>query len=95
MPCPHEMRCKMKKVFSLVKLSWLIILFVVYCAAAFGVSIPDKAGTSGLSFLKLGIGARPTGMGEAFTSISGDIFSLYWNPARGCPAYRDRICFYA
>lgn len=71
----------MKKVFSLVKLSWLIILVVVYSSAALGASIPDKAGTSGLSFLKLGIGARPAGMGEAFTSISGDIFSLYWNPA--------------
>jgi hypothetical protein len=71
----------MKKVFSLFKLSWLIILVVVYSSAALGASIPDKAGTSGLSFLKLGIGARPTGMGEAFTSISGDIFSLYWNPA--------------
>ncbi|MDP3025079.1 MAG: PorV/PorQ family protein [candidate division Zixibacteria bacterium] len=71
----------MKKIFSLVKSVWLIVLVILLSSAAFGASIPDKAGTSGLSFLKLGIGARPTGMGEAFTAISGDIFSLYWNPA--------------
>ena len=70
----------MKKI-SLLKLVWLIVLVILLSSAAFGASIPDKAGTSGLSFLKLGIGARPTGMGEAFTAISGDIFSLYWNPA--------------
>jgi len=71
----------MKKIFSLVKLVWLVVLVILLSSVTFGASIPDKAGTSGLSFLKLGIGARPTGMGEAFTSISGDIFSLYWNPA--------------
>lgn len=71
----------MKKIFLSRRWLWLVILVVALCSAAFGASIPDKAGTSGLSFLKLGVGARPTGMGEAFTSISGDIFSLYWNPA--------------
>jgi len=70
----------MKKI-SLLKLVWSIVLVILLSSAASGASIPDKAGTSGLSFLKLGIGARPTGMGEAFTAISGDIFSLYWNPA--------------
>ena len=70
----------MKKI-SLLKLVWSNVLVILLRSTAFGSSIPDKAGTSGLSFLKLGIGARPSGMGEAFTSISGDIFSLYWNPA--------------
>ena len=71
----------MKKFFSLVKLFWITIIFFLFSLNSYGADIPDKAGTSGLSFLKLGIGARPTGMGEAFTAISGDIFSLYWNPA--------------
>lgn len=71
----------MKKIFLSRRWLWLVILIVALCSTTFGASIPDNAGTSGLSFLKLGIGARPAGMGEAFTSISGDIFSLYWNPA--------------
>lgn len=38
-------------------------------------------GTSGASFLKIGPGARPTGMGEAFTGVADDIHAIYWNPA--------------
>ncbi|MCJ7508130.1 MAG: PorV/PorQ family protein [candidate division Zixibacteria bacterium] len=59
-------------------LSFLSIFLVGLC---YGEDISDKAGTSGLSFLKIGMGARPVGMGEAFTSVSGDINCLYWNPA--------------
>lgn len=40
-----------------------------------------KTGTASLQFLKLGIDARATGMGEAYTAISDDISSVYWNPA--------------
>jgi len=36
---------------------------------------------AGLSFLKLGVGARATAMGEAFTAVADDSTSLYWNPA--------------
>jgi hypothetical protein len=34
-----------------------------------------------VGFLKLGIGARPAGMGGAFCAIVDDATSLYWNPA--------------
>jgi hypothetical protein len=40
-----------------------------------------SAGTSGADFLELGVGSRPLGMGEAFTAETGDINSLYYNPA--------------
>ena len=36
---------------------------------------------TGADFLKLGVGGRPSGMGEAFVSVSGDFFSPFWNPA--------------
>jgi hypothetical protein len=39
------------------------------------------AGTSGAPFLKIGPGARPAGMGEAFTGLADDIHAIYWNPA--------------
>jgi hypothetical protein len=33
------------------------------------------------SFLSVGEGARPAGMGEAFTAMPDDVNALYWNPA--------------
>jgi len=38
-------------------------------------------GTVGFEFLRTTIGARPAAMGDAFVAISGDINSLYYNPA--------------
>ncbi|MDI6794844.1 MAG: PorV/PorQ family protein [bacterium] len=35
----------------------------------------------GSSLLKIGIGARPAGLGGAFTALSDDINGLHWNPA--------------
>jgi opacity protein-like surface antigen len=40
-----------------------------------------KVGTTAAQFLKIGVGARATGMGGAQAGVTGDIASLYWNPA--------------
>jgi len=37
-------------------------------------------GSVGLPFLKIGVGARPAGMGGVFTGVADDIYSIYWNP---------------
>jgi hypothetical protein len=50
-----------------------------------------KTGTVGLQFLKLGVDARAIGMGEAFTAVSDDISSVYWNPAGLAPAYQNQV----
>jgi hypothetical protein len=42
-------------------------------------------GTTGVEFLKLGIGARAVGMGEAFVSLADDASAAYWNPAGIAP----------
>ena len=41
----------------------------------------DKVGTVGAQFLKIGVGARATGMGGSFTAVADDASSVYWNPA--------------
>jgi hypothetical protein len=64
------------------------------CAGALlGLSVPaialaqqqelggQRRGTSSLEFLKIGVGARAEGMGEAFVSVANDPSALYWNPA--------------
>lgn len=40
-----------------------------------------KTGTAAAQFLKIGVGARGSGMGNAFTAMSGDLSAMYWNPA--------------
>lgn len=41
----------------------------------------SKVGTTAGQFLKIGAGARAIGMGGAYTGISNDIYSTYYNPA--------------
>ena len=33
------------------------------------------------AYLRLGVGARPLGMGGAFTAVANDVYATYWNPA--------------
>jgi long-subunit fatty acid transport protein len=47
----------------------------------FGTFNLSLAQTSGLSFLKIGVGGRATGMAEAFTAVTDDATATYWNPA--------------
>lgn len=41
----------------------------------------SKAGSSGLQFLKIGVGARESAMGEAVTADVKDVNAVFWNPA--------------
>ena len=38
-------------------------------------------GTGAFQFLQLGVGARPSAMGEVFAGVADDVNSIYWNPA--------------
>jgi len=40
-----------------------------------------KVGTAGAQFLKIGVGARYHGLGEASAAMADDIYAMYWNPA--------------
>ncbi len=62
----------MKRVFTVTCVALLLLL----PAAALA-----EDGSSGLTFLKLGAGARAIGLGDAYTAVSGDASSIYWNPA--------------
>ena len=41
----------------------------------------QRAGTAGVEFLKIGVGARASAMGESFIAVANDASALYWNPA--------------
>ncbi len=56
------------------------ILFVL--ALAGGVFAEgSKVGSAGAQFLKIGVGSRYQGMGEAAVAAANDAYSMYWNPA--------------
>jgi hypothetical protein len=57
------------------------IVLAVAVALQTGSLFAGEAGTSGFLFLRLGNGARATGMGEAFTAVADDATSIYYNPA--------------
>ena len=62
------------------KLLIAIIILSIGCLPLLA-EVFAKTGTASLQFLKLGIDARAIGMGEAYTALSDDISSVYWNPA--------------
>ncbi len=63
-----------KKLCSVLVIIISIIILGSVCYAA-------GPGTTGANFLKIGVGARAAAMGEAFTAVTDDSTSLYWNPA--------------
>lgn len=63
----------MKRVAILTTI--LLVLPSMVFAAGFA-----KVGTFGGQFLKIGVSARATGMGSAFTGVADDATAVFWNP---------------
>lgn len=78
----------MKKNMTLIIVTLLLVLPCMIFAKPFG-----KTGTAALQFLKLGVDARAIGMGEAYTAVTDDISSAFWNPAGLAPAYSNEAFF--
>jgi hypothetical protein len=67
----------------------VIIIFTTLALAAPAHSAGP--GTSAATFLQLGFGARPLGLGEAYVAMADDVAALYYNPAG--LAYSNRSQF--
>ena len=57
--------------------------------SAFEMPIMGGAGTTAGDFLRIGVGARAAAMGEAYSAVADDVYSMYWNPA-GLSEVKDR-----
>lgn len=53
----------------------------------------QRVGTSAATFLKIGVGARPVAMGEAFVAVANDPSTIYWNPAGLAGLLRKEVTF--
>jgi hypothetical protein len=60
----------------------VIFLMIVGLLAITGTASAQlaKVGSSGMQFLKIGVGARALGMAETYVSIADDPTCLFWNP---------------
>ncbi|AFH49013.1 Hypothetical protein IALB_1303 [Ignavibacterium album JCM 16511] len=65
-----------------MKNSNIIIILII---SLFYINVSNsqtlKTGTTAAQVLKFNVGPRAIGMGGAYTSVSNDILSTYWNPA--------------
>lgn len=53
----------------------------------------QRAGTSSGAFLKIGVGARAVGLGEAFVAVANDPSAIVWNPAGLASLLRQEVQF--
>ena len=60
---------------KIIAISFLTLLFIL------SQQLSAQVGTSGLSFLKIGVGARNIAMGDVNTLDKSDPSSIYYNPA--------------
>lgn len=61
--------------------NWAVRFVILFLWSSVCYSQVGQGGSSGLAFLKVGVGGRATGLGEAFTAVSDDATATYWNPA--------------
>jgi len=59
---------------------FVLVSVVILASTAHAQSI-GRVGTTAAPFLKIGVGGRALGMGEAYTTQAEDITGIYWNPA--------------
>lgn len=67
-------------------------LLILTCFMLAALSVTGQT-VDGLAMMKIEAGARPSGMGGAFTAIGGDAFSSAYNPAGSRAAERFTVSF--
>ncbi len=78
----------MKKILFIIS----ILIFVNKVnAQLFPTLGGQRAGISAVQFLKIGVGARASAMGDAFVPVANDASALYWNPAGVIQAKQNQL----
>ena len=72
------------------RITIFLAIILLTLSTGFGEQI-NRYGSTAASFLEIGMGSAPSAMGEAYVAVTGDLSSVYWNPAS--VAYLDRSSF--
>lgn len=72
-----------------------ILTTLVLIIAVSNTSWPatSRSGSSGAQFLKIGVGSRYQGLGEASVAVVNDVYSMFWNPAGLCEIENMAVSF--
>lgn len=60
---------------------FIFIFILLLTACLLGQNKPFRVGTTAVSFLEMGVGCAGNAMGDAYTSVTRDLSSIYWNPS--------------
>lgn len=71
----------------------IILTLLLFCFSQASADEFSKVGTAGAQFLKIGMGARYIGLGEAATAMVDDVYGLYWNPAALSSLQQSQVAF--
>lgn len=74
-------RISLNRIDLAVSMRRLPVYLILFFLALPGLCQNPKAGTTGGSALRIGVGTRTAAMGNTFTGIADDVSSIYWNPA--------------
>lgn len=69
------------------------LLAIITIISGSVAAVAENEGKTGLAFLKVGVDARASGMGEAYTAAANNAFATYWNPAGLMSASRSNVVF--
>jgi len=64
-----------------LRLLFYIVLILLMIRLPLQAQSISRVGTTAAPFLKIGVGGRALGMGEAYTTQAEDITGIFWNPA--------------
>jgi len=59
----------------------VLFLVMILLSQIVNAQVIGRVGSTAAPFLKIGVGGRALGMGEAYTTLAEDITGIYWNPA--------------
>jgi hypothetical protein len=66
--------------FKIHRLIMILTFIILMCNPGFSQE-PYRVGTTSAGFLEIGVGGAGIAMGDAFVASTGDMSSIYWNPA--------------
>lgn len=67
--------------FKIIIFTAIFLTEMLFNSIVYAVRIYPSAGSTSATFLKLPLGPKAVSMAGAYTSVSGDIYSMYYNPA--------------
>ncbi|MDH4222330.1 MAG: PorV/PorQ family protein [candidate division Zixibacteria bacterium] len=89
----NKTRIKREAILSFSSFVFILLFLIFPVQSSWGILSVGERGTTGANFLKIGVGARASGMGGAFVGVADDATSIYWNTAGLSQLERQEIVF--